>query len=122
MGAGVTDRTWTVNMPATPGDYEFRLFSNYGYVQLAVSPAVAVVAAPPPDLSGITLTLDTTTAAPGDFVRYELTLENASATGVASVAAVTTGGHRRPSMAAISYSSRDIRRRVFIRGPFSKGD
>ena len=29
-------------MPATPGDYEFRLFENNGFTQLAVSPPVTV--------------------------------------------------------------------------------
>ena len=34
--------TWTVNMPQTPGTYEFRLFLNYGYTRAATSAAVAV--------------------------------------------------------------------------------
>ena len=29
VGAGVTDRTWTVTMPDTAGTYEFRLFVDY---------------------------------------------------------------------------------------------
>jgi hypothetical protein len=44
VGAGVTDRTWTVNMPAAPGTYEFRLFPDNGYTRAATSPAVSVVA------------------------------------------------------------------------------
>ncbi|HEV3139970.1 MAG TPA: S8 family serine peptidase, partial [Vicinamibacterales bacterium] len=40
VGAGVTDRTWTVPMPSTAGAYEFRLFVNNGRV--AASPAVTV--------------------------------------------------------------------------------
>jgi subtilisin family serine protease len=28
VGAGVTDRTWTVTMPTSPGPYEFRLYVN----------------------------------------------------------------------------------------------
>jgi hypothetical protein len=39
--------TWTVTMPATPGDYEFRLFENGGYTRLATSPTVTVGSAPP---------------------------------------------------------------------------
>jgi hypothetical protein len=42
VGGGVTTRTWTVNMPSTPGTYEFRLFSNNGYTRLATSPPVTV--------------------------------------------------------------------------------
>ena len=42
VGAGVTTRTWTVNMPATPGTYEFRLFLNNGYTRATTSPPVTV--------------------------------------------------------------------------------
>jgi hypothetical protein len=42
VGSGVTDRTWTVTMPATPGTYEFRLFRNNGYTRGATSPVVTV--------------------------------------------------------------------------------
>jgi subtilisin len=42
VGAGVTTRTWTVTMPATPGTYEFRLFLNNGYTRVATSPTVTV--------------------------------------------------------------------------------
>jgi hypothetical protein len=42
VGAGVTNRTWTVNMPAAAGTYEFRLFLNNAYVRAATSPAVTV--------------------------------------------------------------------------------
>jgi DsbC/DsbD-like thiol-disulfide interchange protein len=42
VGAGVDSRTWTVMMPSTPGDYEFRLFLNDGYEREATSPIVAV--------------------------------------------------------------------------------
>ncbi len=44
VGGGVTTRTWTVTMPATPGAYEFRLFLNNGYTRAATSPAVTVSA------------------------------------------------------------------------------
>jgi hypothetical protein len=47
VGAGVTSTTWTVTMPATPGDYEFRLFLNNGYSRIATSPTVTVEALPP---------------------------------------------------------------------------
>jgi hypothetical protein len=42
VGTGVTTTTWTVTMPATPGDYEFRLFENGGYTRIATSPTVVV--------------------------------------------------------------------------------
>ncbi len=35
-------KTWTVTMPATLGNYEFRYFLNNGYAEAAVSPAVTV--------------------------------------------------------------------------------
>ena len=73
VGAGVTTRDWTVTMPSTPGDYEVRLFLDNGYTQVAVSPTVTVGDAPPPDPSAATLTVDTTTAAPGDSVTVTLT-------------------------------------------------
>jgi subtilisin family serine protease len=43
VGAGVTNRTWTVTAPTTPGDYEFRLFLNNGYERAQTSPIVTVV-------------------------------------------------------------------------------
>jgi hypothetical protein len=42
VGAGVTTRTWTVNMPMTVGTYEFRFFLNGGYTRAATSPPVSV--------------------------------------------------------------------------------
>jgi hypothetical protein len=47
VGAGVTSTTWTVIMPATPGDYEFRLFLNNGYSRIATSATVTVEPGPP---------------------------------------------------------------------------
>ena len=48
VGAGVTNRTWTTTMPATPGTYEFRLFLNNDYTRAATSPAITVTQAPNP--------------------------------------------------------------------------
>ena len=48
VGASVTARTWTVTMPGTTGQYEFRLFLNDGYTRAATSPIVAVQPAPRP--------------------------------------------------------------------------
>ncbi len=46
VGAGVTTRTWTVNMPSTAGTYEFRLFLNNGSTRGATSPPITVSAGP----------------------------------------------------------------------------
>jgi RHS repeat-associated protein len=48
-----TGGTWQVNMPGTPGDYEFRLFINNGYTRVATSSAVTV-----PATSNVPLPLD----------------------------------------------------------------
>ena len=48
VGAGVTTRTWTVNMPPTVGTYEFRLFKS-GYTRVATSAAITVL--PPAPLA-----------------------------------------------------------------------
>jgi subtilisin family serine protease len=68
VGAGVTTRTWTVTAPATAGTYEFRLFRDNSFIRIATSPTVTVQAPPPP-----TLTVDKTTAAPGEQVTVTLT-------------------------------------------------
>ena len=64
VGAGVTTRTWTVNMPSTPGTYEFRLFLNNGYTRAATSPPVTVVA--PPSPTPVLTSLSPATVAIGD--------------------------------------------------------
>jgi hypothetical protein len=69
VGAGVTTRTWTVNMPATAGAYEFRLFLNNGYTRAATSPTITVQSSTAPSP---TLTVNTTTAAPGAAVTVTL--------------------------------------------------
>jgi hypothetical protein len=48
VGSGVTSRTWSITMPATPGSYEFRLFLNGSYSKAATSPPVSVSQAPSP--------------------------------------------------------------------------
>jgi subtilisin len=48
LGAGATNRSWTVTMPSTPGTYEFRLFPNNGYTRAATSPTVTVTSAANP--------------------------------------------------------------------------
>ncbi|MBT8445217.1 MAG: hypothetical protein KJO13_10740, partial [Gammaproteobacteria bacterium] len=87
VGAGVTARTWTVNMPSTPGEYEFRLFLDNGYEREATSAAVAVLV-PPPDPSEPELAVDTTTAQGGDVVTVTLTNAPGGATDWLALAAV----------------------------------
>jgi subtilisin family serine protease len=72
VGAGVTDRTWTVTMPATAGTYEFRLFLETGE-RAATSPAVTVTEPPPPGGgSTATLTVSETTVEAGASVTATL--------------------------------------------------
>jgi hypothetical protein len=64
-------------MPATPGDYEFRLFENGGFTRIATSPTVTVGSAPtepPPDPPPPTAALDVSAAAVngGDAVTVTL--------------------------------------------------
>ncbi len=50
VGTGVLNRTWTVTMPSTPGQYEFRLLLNNVFTLAATSPPVTVdpsLSAPP---------------------------------------------------------------------------
>ena len=68
VGAGVTTRTWTVTMPATPGTYEFRLFLNGGSTRAATSPPVTVQPAASPALS-----VSATSVARGASVTVTLT-------------------------------------------------
>ena len=42
LPAGQTTYSWTVNMPTTTGDYEFRLYPNSGYTRAATSATVTV--------------------------------------------------------------------------------
>lgn len=42
IGTGVTTRTWTVTAPATPGQYEFRLFRDNTYTRAATSAPVVI--------------------------------------------------------------------------------
>jgi subtilisin len=86
VGAGVTTRTWTVNMPATAGTYEFRLFFNNSYTRAATSPVITVQGNPAPSP---TLTVNTTTAAPGAPVTVTLTNGAGGATDWLALAATT---------------------------------
>jgi hypothetical protein len=74
VNPGATTATWTVTMPATPGDYEFRLFENGGFTRIATSTAVAVGSAPtepptdPPPTSPPSLDVSATAVIGGDTV------------------------------------------------------
>ena len=84
IGTGVTDRTWTVTVPSTPGSYEFRLFLNNGYTRAATSATITVDAAvnAAPTISSLspastpagnpdfTLTVNGTGFAPASVVRW----------------------------------------------------
>jgi hypothetical protein len=86
VGAGVTTRTWTVNMPATAGTYEFRLFLNNSYTRAATSPTITVQGSTAPSP---TLTVNTTTAAPGGAVTVTLTNGAGGSTDWLALAATT---------------------------------
>lgn len=72
VGAGVTDRTWSVTVPSTAGTYEFRLFLNHGYTRAATSATITVDAAAQPTSPPV-LTVNATTVAPGASVTATLT-------------------------------------------------
>jgi hypothetical protein len=85
VGAGVTNRTWTVTMPASGGVYEFRLFKN-GYVRVATSPTVTVAATSPP-----ALTVSATSVAVGSAVTVTLTNGLGGASDWLALAATGSG-------------------------------
>jgi subtilisin family serine protease len=80
VGAGNTTFVWTANMPATAGQYEFRLFSTGGFTRRASSPPITVTTGsppppppPPPNPDPPTLSVSTTSANPGAPVTVTLT-------------------------------------------------
>ncbi len=88
VGAGVTTRTWTVTMPATPGQYEFRLFLNNGFTLAATSPAVSVAnISPTPTITA----LSPSQVAAGSAA-FTLTV---TGTGYVTGATVQVGGSSR---------------------------
>jgi hypothetical protein len=72
VGAAVTNRTWAVTMPSTPGTYEFRLFLNHGTTRAATSAAVTVDGTAPPPAPPV-LAVSASTVAPGASVTVTLT-------------------------------------------------
>jgi subtilisin len=67
VGGGVTTRTWTVQMPTTPGTYEFRLFPNNGFTRAATSPTVTVTQGPNPVPTVASLSPSKTFTGGGEF-------------------------------------------------------
>ena len=74
VGTGVTDRTWSVTAPATPGPYEFRLFLNNSYTRAATSATVTVDAALNP---GPTITSLAPATMPAGNPAFTLTVNGA---------------------------------------------
>ena len=73
VSAGATTASWTVTMPATPGDYEFRLFENGGFTRIGTSPTVTDGSAPPdPTPTPAVLDVSTTAVNGGDAVTVTL--------------------------------------------------
>jgi subtilisin len=91
LAGGQTTFNWTVTMPTTVGDYEFRLYPNGGYTRAGTSPVVHVTAAAPPP-SGPTLTVSTQLVAPGSPITVTLTGGSGGAADWLSFAAVGTSG------------------------------
>jgi subtilisin len=91
VGAGVTTRTWTVNMPTTAGTYEFRLFLNNGSTRAATSPPVTVAAGPSPIPLLSTLT---PSSAPTGGAAFTLV---ATGSGFAAASVVRWNGANRPT-------------------------
>ncbi len=91
VGTGVTTRTWTVTMPATPGSYEFRLFVNNSFVRAATSPTVTVTQPPPP---APTLGALTPASRPAGSGAFTLTVDG---TGFTSTSVVRWNSTDRPT-------------------------
>jgi len=68
VASGATTFNWTVDMPGTPGEYEFRLLQS-NYNRLADSDDITVTAPPPPVA---VLSVTTTSASPGQSVTMSL--------------------------------------------------
>lgn len=73
VGAGNTNFDWTVAMPATPGDYEFRFYRDGNYTVVARSVVVTVTDTPPEPGGDIELTVDVTSVEPGEPITVTLT-------------------------------------------------
>ena len=91
IGAGVTNRTWTVKMPAASGTYEFRYFLNGGYTRAATSGPVTVDASlnPVPTLASLSPSSAFTSAG-------QVTV-TATGTGFVSSSVVRWNGADRPT-------------------------
>ena len=91
LGSGTTSFDWTVTMPTTPGEYEFRFYENNGYVVLTRS-AVVTVVDPGPGPGAPELTVDATAVVPGDPITVTLVGGSGNTTDWLAFAAVGTPG------------------------------
>jgi hypothetical protein len=91
VGSGVTTRTWTVTVPATPGSYEFRLFLDNTYTRAATSAPVVVDVTQNPAPSIATLSPAAVAAGAAAFT---LTVNG---TGFTSSSVVLWNGAPRPT-------------------------
>ncbi len=91
VGTGVFTRTWTVTMPSTPGDYEFRLLLANEFTRAATSPAVTVDASinPVPSLNALT-----PNRMPAGAGAFTMTVDGA---GFAASSVVRWNGADRPT-------------------------
>ncbi len=90
VGAGVTNRTWTVSL-GSAGTYEFRLFRNNGYTKAATSPAIT--AAPPANPVPVVASLSPGVATAGGAA-FTLTVNGS---GFVSTSVVQWNGASRPT-------------------------
>jgi subtilisin family serine protease len=91
VGTGVTTRTWTVTAPATPGNYEFRLFLDNTYTRVATSVPVVVDVAqtPPPTIASLS-----PASVPAAGPAFTLTVNG---TNFATTSVVRWNGATRPT-------------------------
>ena len=71
VGAGVSNRAWTVVAPSNTGQYEFRLFLNNAFIRAATSPPITVTTPLPP--MPPVLSVDAANVAGGSTVAVTLT-------------------------------------------------
>ncbi len=66
VGDGILNRSWTVTVPTTPGQYQFRLFLDNGFVRVATSPTFTVDASinPVPIAASMSPTTEVAGSAP----------------------------------------------------------
>ncbi|OFW25350.1 MAG: hypothetical protein A3H97_06430, partial [Acidobacteria bacterium RIFCSPLOWO2_02_FULL_65_29] len=91
VGSGATTTTWTINVPTTQGQYEFRLFIDNGYLRKATSPPVTV--APPPNPVPVVTSLSPSHT-PAGSTGFTMTVNG---TGFVQASMVRWNGAARPT-------------------------